>query len=111
MACAAALAVLDTIETHDLMSHATARGAQLVAALQGASGVTEVQGAGLLWGVGLTDSDAPRVVATAQRAGFLVNATGPGRLRLAPALTISTTEIGEFGAAWPGILNKAQKGP
>ncbi|MEZ5095388.1 MAG: hypothetical protein R2731_04295 [Nocardioides sp.] len=39
-----------------------------------------------------------------------MNTTGPDRLRLAPALTITEAEVREFGDAWASILERAQEG-
>ncbi|GAB3254044.1 acetylornithine transaminase [Alteromonas gracilis] len=102
VASAAALAVLDTIEVEGLLEVVRERGAELTAALQ-APGVTAVEGRGLLIGASLTGERAPHVVAAAQEQGFLLNNTGPDRLRFAPALTLTSTDIAEFGAAWASL--------
>jgi acetylornithine aminotransferase len=68
--------------------------------------VTQVRGRGLLLGIDLT-LDAPHVVAIARRHGFLVNATGPHTLRLAPPLVIGDDDVAAFLAAWPAILDDA----
>ncbi|MEZ5095387.1 MAG: acetylornithine transaminase [Nocardioides sp.] len=60
VATAAALAVLDTIESHDMMANATARGEQLTGALLAEHEVADVHGAGLLLGVQLALPVAPR---------------------------------------------------
>ena len=72
-------------------------------------GVTEVTGRGLLIGVQLAREVGPQVVAAAQAAGFIVNATGPSRLRLAPPLILTEDDARAFGDAWPGILETAQE--
>jgi acetylornithine aminotransferase len=51
--------------------------------------------------------DAPSVVVAARQHGFLVNATGPGTVRLAPPLVLGHDEAAAFRAAWPGILDAA----
>ena len=57
LSAAAALAVLDTIATEDLLGNVTDRGEQIRSALADQSGVVEVRGAGLLLGVVLCRSD------------------------------------------------------
>lgn len=103
VACAAALAVLDTIEKESLLAAATARGDQLAAVLGAGAGVTAVEGRGLLLGAQLVTDIAAQVVARAQERGFLLNNTGPARLRFAPALTVTEADIDALGAAWAEI--------
>jgi acetylornithine/N-succinyldiaminopimelate aminotransferase len=107
VACAAGLAVLETIETEGLLAHVTRQGERLRRGIEapGHPRVSEVRGAGLLLGIALTEPVAPRVQKAAQDAGFLVNATGPTTLRLAPALNIPETQVDALVAALPGILD------
>jgi len=111
VACAAALAVLDTIERDGLLSHVTAVGEHLVAGIEAIAHplVRSVRGSGLWLAIVL---ERPRpaataVAATAQRAGFLVNVVQPDAVRLAPPLVLSMGEADSFIAALPGILETA----
>ena len=106
IACAAALAVLTTIEAEGLLDHARRLGDQLTTELEQIPGVSAVSGAGLLLGVELSGEhpDAKAVAARALEAGFIVNPVTPERLRLAPPLTITHEEIAPFLAALPGLL-------
>ena len=104
VACAAALAVLDTIEDQGLLQHVRAVGAQLREGLLDPH-VTDVRGEGLLVGLTLDRPVAAAVVREAQRRGFIVNDCTPERLRLAPALVLTEEEAAGFLAAWPGILS------
>jgi acetylornithine/N-succinyldiaminopimelate aminotransferase len=106
VACAAALAVLETIEQDGLLDHVTELGAWLAAGLAEDPRVREVRGRGLLIGIDVS-VDAPSVVVAARQHGFLVNATGPGTVRLAPPLVLGHDEAAAFRAAWPGILDAA----
>ena len=108
VACAAALAVIGTIETDGLLDLVGKRGQQLRNALWAEEQASDVTGEGLLVGVQLTGEFAPEVVAAAQEAGFILNATGPSRLRLAPPLVLSEDDVRAFGSAWAPILEKAQ---
>jgi len=106
VACAAALAVLDTIERDGLLAHVTSVGEHLAAGLGQVSHplLAGVRGAGLWRAVVLTAEVAPDVEAAARRAGFLVNAVQPDAIRLAPPLILSSAEADEFTAALPAIL-------
>ena len=108
VACAAALAVLDTIERDGLLAHVTAVGEHLAASLSQISHplLAGVRGVGLWRAVVLTAELAPDVESAARRAGFLVNAVQPDAIRLAPPLILSAAEADEFTAALPGILEE-----
>jgi acetylornithine aminotransferase len=108
VACAAALAVLDTIERDGLLAHVTAVGEHLTASLSQISHplLAGIRGAGLWRAVVLTADLAPDVELAARRAGFLVNAVQPDAIRLAPPLILSAGEADEFTAAMPGILEE-----
>jgi acetylornithine aminotransferase len=107
VACAAALAVLDTLEDERLLDRATTLGERLKAGVAADSRVTAVRGRGLLLGIDVT-VDAPHVVAAARKAGFLVNATGPGTVRLAPPLVLGDDDAEAFLTAWPRILDAVE---
>ena len=106
VACAAALAVLDTIERDGLLANVTEVGEHLAAGLGqvGHPLIAGVRGAGLWRAIVLTAPLAPGVEAAARRAGFLVNAVQPDAIRLAPPLILTAAEADEFTAALPGIL-------
>jgi acetylornithine/N-succinyldiaminopimelate aminotransferase len=108
VACAAALAVLDTIEHDGLLAQVTAVGERLTAGLQAVSHplVAGVRGRGLWLAVALTAARAADLEAAARHAGFLVNAVQPDAIRLAPPLVLSPAEADEFLAAWPAILDR-----
>jgi acetylornithine/N-succinyldiaminopimelate aminotransferase len=108
VACAAALAVLDTVGSDGLLSAADARGDQLVALLEEQADVVEVTGAGLMRGAELGGPYAVQAVAAAREAGFILNATGPSRLRFVPPLVISADDLDALGAALPAILDQAR---
>ena len=109
IACAAALAVLDTIEKEGLLAHVTAVGAQLAAGIEGTGHplIASVRGTGLWLAIALTGTAGTAVAATAQRNGFLINAVQPDAVRLAPPLILSAAEADSFVTALPGILDAA----
>ncbi|KAB7833586.1 aminotransferase class III-fold pyridoxal phosphate-dependent enzyme, partial [Streptomyces mobaraensis] len=109
VACAAALAVLDTLAAEDIPARAGRTGTLLrdgIAAL-GHPLVDHVRGAGLLLGIVLSKPFAPDVQRAAQEAGLLVNAVAPDVVRLAPPLIITEDEVETFLRALPGVLDAA----
>ncbi|MEV7781683.1 acetylornithine transaminase [Kitasatospora sp. NPDC088351] len=108
---AAALAVLDTIESEGLLAHVRALGERLRRGVEaiGDPLVSHVRGAGLLLGIVLTEPVSARVQAAAQEAGFLVNAAVPDAVRLAPPLVLTEQEADAFLAALPGILRTVRE--
>ncbi len=107
VACAAALAVLDTIEADGLLAHAAAVGRQLADGLARTSHPLQagVRGRGLWLAAVLTRPLAAQAEAAAREAGFLVNAVQPDAVRLAPPLILSGDQAAAFLAAWPAILD------
>lgn len=106
VACAAALAVIRTIEEQDLLEHVTVLGQKLRDGLAADPRVTEVRGEGLLIGLDLAADVSTEVAAGALRAGFIVNNATPARIRLAPPLVLTEDDANAFLAAWPGILDE-----
>ena len=109
VACAAALAVLDTIEKDGLLASVTQVGGQLRSDVE-ATGhplVRGVRGSGLWLAIVLTSPVSAAVEAAARRSGFLVNAVQPDAVRIAPPLVLSAPEAASFTAALPGILDAA----
>jgi acetylornithine aminotransferase len=109
VACAAALAVLDTIDRDGLLANVSRVGSHLAAGIEGLKHplVSGVRGSGLWLAIVLTGTAATAVAATAQRHGFLVNAVQPDAVRLAPPLILSAAEADSFIAALPAILDAA----
>ena len=107
VACAAALAVIGTLETEGLLEHATVLGHQLREGLAADRRVTEVRGEGLLIGLDLAQERSAEVFAAALEAGFIINNPTPRRVRLAPPLVLSEADAAAFLEAWPAILDAA----
>jgi acetylornithine aminotransferase len=109
VSCAAALAVLDTIEKEGLCERADALGQRLqrgIAAL-GHPLVDQVRGAGLMLGIALTSPVAAAVETAARDRGFLVNTVAPHVVRLLPPLVLTDAQADTFLAALPAILDAA----
>ena len=92
VACAAALAVIDTIEREDLLSNVTAVGGRIVSQLSSVPGVAQVRGRGLLLGVVLERPQAREVETRCREAGVLVNAIGDDVVRMAPPLILTSEQ-------------------
>jgi acetylornithine aminotransferase len=110
--CAAALAVLDTIERDGLLDASTKLGDALADGILGLAHplVKAVRGVGLWRAVVLTEPLAAQVEGLARDAGFLLNAPAPDVLRLAPPLVVQEQQLDAFVAALPGLLDAARVG-
>jgi len=106
LACAAGLAVLDTIERDHLLAHVR-RVAALLDDVR-IEGVAGTRGRGLLRAIELDGIPSAAVMAAARDAGFIVNAVTPTALRLAPPLVISEEQLQGFLDALPSILEAAR---
>ncbi|MGV9346796.1 acetylornithine transaminase [Streptomyces spiralis] len=109
IACAAGLAVLDTIADEGLLENVKRQSEKLRGGIEslGHPLVSHVRGAGLLLGIVLTGPHAPQVQQAAQEAGFLVNAPAPDVVRLMPPLNLRDDEADAFLRALPGVLDVA----
>ncbi|WP_425608661.1 acetylornithine transaminase [Streptomyces albipurpureus] len=107
VACAAGLAVLDTLAADGLLDRVKRLGEKIRdgVAEAGHPLISHVRGAGLMLGIVLNEPLAPQVQLAAQSAGFLVNAPAPDVLRLVPPLVIGEAEVDAFLQALPGILD------
>lgn len=99
LACAAALAVLDTLEEQSVMANAAEKGEWIVdrlrTALSGDNNVREVRGKGMMIGIEL-NHEVPKMVADALAEGLLINVTQGKIIRLLPPLTLTQTEAEEL---------------
>ncbi|WP_405783757.1 acetylornithine transaminase [Streptomyces sp. NBC_00859] len=109
VACAAALAVLETIEDQNLLQAAVRQGDRLVKGIGELRHplVDHVRGSGLLQGIVLTQPHAKHVEELLESSGFLVNAVAADVIRLAPPLIIADADVDDFLHALPAALNKA----
>ncbi|MDJ0746874.1 MAG: aspartate aminotransferase family protein [Xenococcaceae cyanobacterium MO_167.B27] len=103
LACASALAVLETIEQENLIHNAEARGEQLRVRLRAIANkypqiFTEVRGWGLINGMEI-NADIPLnsidIVKSAMKQGLLIAPAGSKVLRFVPPLIVSEAEINQ----------------
>jgi len=99
LACAAAVAVMRTVEREGLIAHAAEAGDYLAESLSAlaerGAPIAGVRGRGLMLGVALSQDIAREVVAAGLDAGVIANAIGTRTLRLVPPLVITRDEIDE----------------
>jgi len=98
LACATALAVLETIEEEHLLANSHAMGAYFVHRLNEkrfAGKIEDIRAVGLMVGVELTAPDAKRVLTEAMGRGLLMSAIGDHVLRFVPPLIITQPDVDE----------------
>ncbi|WP_280241863.1 aspartate aminotransferase family protein [Nocardia abscessus] len=115
VACAAAIATLEVIESEGLVDNAAARGAQLLRGLRDSAvkAIGDVRGLGLLAGAEFTTATGepdPATAAAAQRAavdkGLLLLTCGAHMnvVRMIPPLIVTDTQIEDALAIWSEVL-------
>ncbi len=113
LACAAGLAVLQTIEEQGLLQRATDLGAHLAQRVGSGiadgslPGLTGVRGQGLLQAITLSDAIAPQVAQQARDAGYIVNPVAPQSIRIAPPLILGQNQLDMFLDDLPDMLTGA----
>jgi len=109
VACAAALAVLETLVAERLIERSASLGDRLAADLRARNHplVRAVRGVGLWRAVVLAAPVAAAAETALRGAGFLVNAVAPDALRLAPPLNIPEADLAAFVEALGPALDTA----
>lgn len=110
ISCAAALAVVETIENKGYLALNRVKGALLKNVISPIIGVSEVRGEGLLVGIVVKDAKAKEVAQRLQDYGFLVNAANENVIRLAPAYIVSESQIMKFAAAFNDVCEEIYRG-
>jgi acetylornithine/N-succinyldiaminopimelate aminotransferase len=96
VATAAALAVIETIESKKLLKRVGDIGTELMVDLALIEGVKSVRGAGLLIGIEFSAPIAKKVAAQCQKNGVLVNGNSETVIRIAPPLIITDRDLAKF---------------
>ncbi len=108
LACAAGLAVIEQIESKELLKNVTELGAFTKEKLEKlgkkTKKISEVRGKGLLIGIELTSDSSADVKMKLFEKGFLVSAIGANVIRIAPPLIINKTQINKFISALQDVL-------
>jgi acetylornithine aminotransferase len=106
LACAAGLAVLEVIESENLMPHAQKMGEFLFTELNEIQGVTEVRGRGLMIGVDFDRDAAPvRSELVGKYKIFTGSSAGKQTIRLLPPLNIGLNQLSSFVESLKKVLN------
>jgi len=93
VACAAALAVLDTVECEGLIPRAKHIEAEFISHISTAPGVDHIRGAGAMLGVVLKQENSTAIEARARELGLIINAPSPNVLRIVPPLVVTDEEL------------------
>jgi acetylornithine aminotransferase len=109
VACAAALAVLETIERKNLLDHVSQVGTHFIEGLRSIRhpALHGVRGKGLWLALELSEANSGAVEKASRDKGFLVNAVQPDAVRIAPPLILTAQQADEYVAALPSILDAA----
>ncbi len=113
--CAAASAVIDTIEADGLLASAAARSRRLVEGLERLVAETDlavgVRGRGLLLGLELARPRAAEVEAACRDRRLIVNVVAPDVVRLAPPLVVERAEVDLALAGLTEAIAEVEAGP
>ena len=109
VACAAALAVIETIRSHALLDRVQQLGSAWSRELAAVDGVDQVRGRGLLLGVGLEGGLPPaaELAAALATCGFITNAPRPDTIRLAPPFILPDDDARAFTTTLSEVLARA----
>ncbi len=110
LACAAALAVINTIEKDKLLSNAAEQGNSLLEALKNklgtTAGVREIRGTGLMIGIEL-EQNCSELVGLALQQGLLISVQADHVIRLLPPIILNkeqtstiATKVSELVTSW-----------
>jgi acetylornithine aminotransferase len=110
IACAAANAVLDVIESKNLMQSAKVFEKKIKRSLTGTPGISEVRGRGLLLGIELSTPIAKKVATAMLDEGIIVNAANDQTIRIAPPLIVTMPQIEKFITIFKKIMKETSHG-
>ena len=109
LACAAALAVIETIEKESLCNRAKILGDRILERLKnqlsGNNQVKEIRGKGLMIAIEL-EQDVPDLVGEALESGLLINVAQGNTVRLLPPLTMSDEEADSLANMVSTLISK-----
>jgi len=106
VSCAAALAVLDAIESGHLLTRIGQVSERLTEIVASSAVVDHVRGRGLLLGAVLSRPVAPELEAASRAHGLLVNAIGSDVIRMAPPLVLSDDDLDLVAKRWPRAVEE-----
>jgi acetylornithine aminotransferase len=105
LACSAAIAVLEVIESEHLVENAARIGEVFRAGLEGSKAVKEYRGRGLMIGLELQPGYETLRDRLLFEKHFFTGAAGASVIRLLPSLTVSAETANRFIQAWNSLTN------
>jgi acetylornithine/N-succinyldiaminopimelate aminotransferase len=109
LACAAALAVLEVMETEDLAAKAKQRGQYLINKLKKIDGIENIRGLGLMIGFDVPEELKGLRMRLLEEHKIFTGEAKPNVIRLLPALTISRKQMDEFLEALQEAIGELKK--
>jgi len=106
LACAAGLAVLETIEQDNLLQNAAEVGGYLIKELNKLEQVKEVRGRGLMIGIELPEELAHARKELLNKHHIFTGEAKPNVIRLLPALNLTKAHADRFLEAFVNVLNQ-----
>ncbi len=106
LACAAALSVLDVIESEHLIDNAAEMGAYLITELKKIKQLKDVRGRGLMIGVDVEGSGAEMRKRLIFDKHIFTGGAGQSTVRLLPALCFSKAQADQFLTAFKDLVEK-----
>ena len=106
LACAAALSVLDVIESEHLIDNAAEMGAYLITELKKIKQLKDVRGRGLMIGVDVEGSGAEMRKRLIFDKHIFTGGAGQSTVRLLPALCLSKAQADQFLTAFKDLVEK-----
>ena len=106
LACAAALSVLDVIESKHLIDNAAEMGAYLITELKKIKQLKDVRGRGLMIGVDVEGSGAEMRKRLIFDKHIFTGGAGQSTVRLLPALCFSKAQADQFLTAFKDLVEK-----
>lgn len=110
LACAAGLAVVETMLNEKLVENSAKMGdyfiEQLCSLKEKYSFISDIRGKGLMIGIEVSNGKAKELVTACFESGYLVGNVGPGIMRVLPPLIVSKEDIDGFINVFDSILSR-----
>ncbi|HEY9061918.1 MAG TPA: aspartate aminotransferase family protein [Pseudobacteroides sp.] len=110
LACAAGLAVVETMLNEKLVENSAKMGdyfiEQLCSLKEKYSFISDIRGKGLMIGIEVSNGKAKELVTACFESGYLVGNVGPGIMRVLPPLIVSKEDIDGFINVFDIILSR-----
>lgn len=105
LACAAALAVLEVMDSEKLVEKSEELGLYLIEELKLIPGIKEIRGAGLMIGIEFEEPIAPIRKSLLQDKRIFTGVAGANTIRLLPPLTVTKEELDKFLDSFKEVLS------